>query len=556
MASLDVINKGLGGISAMISVLDFFSETRNGGSMRQSAPVKYGQHQPYYYEASRTIHADETGRVSSRGKSDNTNPSIGSSSIRLHVMMEQAPLKTVKSAPLEPLKLPKAPSYTRREKSIAGLQGVAAQWNVLPESSDDDDLSVSCRLESYDFLTFEEIISNATSNQPSQPNGSSVEGFHCGHFIRHVKLIQREKGNMDVYILCEGFKACIGLDGIILRSYHRIWSKYVRTSGNQTASLSNATERFKAELVRLYRVYHRIQKPNNIRQVFMLQVYHAHLNTYAAFLEEFEASYTRPRMRIFDPQYSRLRSWTIKAINTDSAIYRQLSSSATNITSTCESLLDIVGAMDKPTDGEPNTELLCIFADVRSCCQEVTERLTGMSDELQHYLNLLSLSWNVNQSNNVKILTLLATIFLPLSLSAGILSMGTRFKDLGYLIYDFFGVVTLLGALVVAVILILFLVAFLQEFESRQQYWSSFKLWPAVLIVGAFIFLTLGALLLSSFVVGIFKDVGLGAKILGYGLAVAFGLPIFLVILTALGVWTYRAIQKGSRAISRKMNNF
>lgn len=261
-------------------------------------------------------------------------------------------------------------------------------------------------------------------------------------------------------------------------------------------------------------------------------------------------------MRIFDPQYSQLRSWTIKAINIDSAIYRQLSSSAKNITSTCESLLDTVGAMDKPTDGEPNTELLCIVADVRSCCQEVTERLAGMSDELQHYLNLLSLSWNVNQSNNVKILTLLATIYLPLSLSAGILSMGTRFKDLGYLTYDFFGVVNLLGALVIAVILILFLVAFLQEFESRRQYWSSFKLWPAVLVVGAFIFLTLGALLLSSFVVGMFKDVGLGAKILAYGLAVAFGLPVCLVILTALGVWTYRAAQRGSRAISRKMNNF
>ncbi|KDN71603.1 hypothetical protein CSUB01_09223 [Colletotrichum sublineola] len=287
-------------------------------------------------------------------------------------------------------------------------------------------------------------------------------------------------------------------------------------------------DEFIIELRGLDNEYRGVQKPNNIRQVFMLQIYHAHLKAYATFLEEFEVSYTKPRMRLLNPQYSQLRAWTMEAVKTDSMIYRQLACSAEDITSTCESLLETVMAMN----GEPNNQLLWIAADVRGCCQEVTARLAGMTDDLQHQLDLLNLSWNINQSDNVNILTLLATVFLPLSLSAGILSMGTRFKDLGDLVYDFSGVAVLLGALALVILLSFFLVSFLQDLESRLRPQKLYLTWRSALKkLGFLILLMLGGLVLASFVVGMFKEVGLGGKILIYGLAITIGLPVCLIFM-------------------------
>ena len=48
-------------------------------------------------------------------------------------------------------------------------------------------------------------------------------------------------------------------------------------------------------------------------------------------------------------------------------------------------------------------------------------------------------SLNINGNQSITRLTVVAALFLPLSLGAGILSMQTRFVDLHYLLYDFFG---------------------------------------------------------------------------------------------------------------------
>ncbi|KAK1984203.1 hypothetical protein LZ30DRAFT_768926 [Colletotrichum cereale] len=483
---------------------------------RESGPVEYCKNS-HSYESSIAIRANHNGSPSSQGEL--VEPPASSPDAILHMVVEQAPLKDDGSNPNRPMELPRAPPYTRRQKSIPGLQGVASQWQSDPEMSNEDGPGISCRLESYDFLTSEADRSRDVSNLRPwtvHPDNQSWPSRHCGHLIRHVKLSQGRSNHVEARILCEAFVSTISRrDSVDVPDW--------------MPSHTDSAERFVTELRRLDGEYCGVQKPNNIRQVFMLQVYHAHLKAFAAFLEEFEASCTRPRMRIFNPQYSQLRAWTMKSIMTDSIIYRQLSSSVKDVTSTCESLLEIATAIN----GEPENQLLWITTDVRGCCREVTTRLAGMSDDLQHRLDLLNLSWNVDQSGNVKILTLLATVFLPLSLSAGILSMGTRFKDLGSLIYDFFGVVVLLGALVLVILLLFFLVALLRELETRQRSRTVYWRWrPAFQKIGALVFLMLGGLVLASFVVGMFSDISLGAKILGYGLAtVTVVLPSCLVML-------------------------
>jgi Mg2+ and Co2+ transporter CorA len=83
-------------------------------------------------------------------------------------------------------------------------------------------------------------------------------------------------------------------------------------------------------------------------------------------------------------------------------------------------------------------------ADLRGCCRNIQGRLTRLTEELDNSLKFLDLARSMSQKRNVQFLTILATIFLPLSLAAGVLSMQSRFTDLGVLLYDFVGVVVLL----------------------------------------------------------------------------------------------------------------
>lgn len=144
---------------------------------------------------------------------------------------------------------------------------------------------------------------------------------------------------------------------------------------------------------------------------------------------------------------------------------------------------------------------------------------------------------NIQESISVKRLTILATIFLPLSLSASILSMQSRFVDLGPKLYDFLGVFIIVGS---AAILLLFLVresgrlkkladsessdlaSMLWTLLSPRRRWAARRdgrgrfVWAVFLYVSWFAF---WAILFASFAIGMIEDVTLGAKVLGFGIA-------------------------------------
>jgi hypothetical protein len=189
-------------------------------------------------------------------------------------------------------------------------------------------------------------------------------------------------------------------------------------------------------------------------------------------------------------------------------------------------------------------KFMAIDMELRGLCREASEQLQNFSDRLDHDMKYLELARNINQNRDVQQLTLLATIFLPLSLASGVLSMQTRFKDLGTLLYDFFGVVVLLAAIVLIFVILLSLVAVMKELDSKllrnESYRESFRgKFLLAVNIGFFVF---GCLVLSSFLVGMFKNVTLGARILGYGAAAVCGLWIvaFLLVLGGIMTWNLR----------------
>lgn len=240
-----------------------------------------------------------------------------------------------------------------------------------------------------------------------------------------------------------------------------------------------------------------------------------------------------------DPSLAELRQWNLKTITKRSYEYRDLAEMGRKLISTTECLIDVARSISPVVDSPVHANrFMAIDMELRGFCREANEQLQKFSDRLDHDLKYLELARNINQTRGVQQLTLLATIFLPLSLAAGVLSMQTRFKDLGTLLYDFFGVVVLLAAIVLIIMIMMSLVSVVNELDSkflRNRVYRE-KVRGKVLftiITGFFIF---GCLMLSSFLVGMFKDVSLGAKILGYGVAAICGVWIVVLLLVIGGI--------------------
>lgn len=148
---------------------------------------------------------------------------------------------------------------------------------------------------------------------------------------------------------------------------------------------------------------------------------------------------------------------------------------------------------------------------------------------------------NIHESKSVKRLTVLATIFLPLSLSTSILSMEFRFKDLQLRLYDFLGVFTIIGT---AALLLLLLVRAMPSIEksfpfrgisvslrellhlkyafsypTHVVYLSFMRPMMPLAVLFLLWFVLAWVLLLVSFIFGMVEDVMLGLKILGFGFA-------------------------------------
>ncbi|KAF2036038.1 hypothetical protein EK21DRAFT_106145 [Setomelanomma holmii] len=136
----------------------------------------------------------------------------------------------------------------------------------------------------------------------------------------------------------------------------------------------------------------------------------------------------------------------------DAELYGRFSDVSTELQSSISLLTDVLVALrDDVYSSNPGTKakLSVLRAELNYCCKDAKSRLERLSSDLERKLKFLNLSRDINQSNNVQALTLLATIFLPLSLSAAVLSMHFRFDELGERLYDFIGIVVLLITIVV-----------------------------------------------------------------------------------------------------------
>ena len=88
---------------------------------------------------------------------------------------------------------------------------------------------------------------------------------------------------------------------------------------------------------------------------------------------------------------------------------------------------------------------------------------------LERRLKIFELSKNAQEQARNWLLSILASVFLPLSLATSILSMQTRFVDLHFLLYDFCGVIVLLATLVLMVLLVVSAIVYCREKLAKLE---------------------------------------------------------------------------------------
>jgi hypothetical protein len=285
-----------------------------------------------------------------------------------------------------------------------------------------------------------------------------------------------------------------------------------------------------------------LRSPEGFKQHFLLRYCGATLSHYSLFLSAVRREYVQKRESIRDPRYSILRQSVLKEITADAYIYNTFHDTALDLTDPVLGLIAILeSAFPKSNECK---EFRTFIAELHCQCTDITKTTSRFASRLDHDLKYLDVSRNMQESLRVWILSALASVFLPLSIATGLLSMQNRFIDLQILLYDFCGVVVLVGT-------ILFVL-----FQSLRGYvfWKErFEMWTPnsvfqkgtkylVGINAAVIVFCVWGLILASFLVGMIEDTGLGGRILGFGLAALFGIVMLFGLVAILIYSTYRLI--------------
>jgi hypothetical protein len=255
------------------------------------------------------------------------------------------------------------------------------------------------------------------------------------------------------------------------------------------------------------------------------------LHTWIESIAMIKNQYSDLRTALIDSRNLMTRSHLVNEIANDAYIYNELSSNAKQFAKTVESLLQTVNAFFPPgrVDQAVQQPLSELLVEMQGLCSDLQFKVDQLSNDLQHHLKFLELRRGVQESSSLWTLSILASIFLPLSLASSLLSMGTRFTDLGILLYDFCAIsvflITLAGLLIGI---------------ARMALWSREKVadshttlwWKRILLFGvALVLFTFWALVLSSFIIGLVQEPRLGGRILGFGTAGLVGVLIIVIVL-------------------------
>jgi hypothetical protein len=214
-------------------------------------------------------------------------------------------------------------------------------------------------------------------------------------------------------------------------------------------------------------------------------------------------------------------------------------------------------------DLQPKALLRAIENEGYAKLRAIKNRVDDFLSNLQSISDVQKSLTQESQEGSIKRLTLLAALFLPLSLASSLLSMGTRAKDLGLLWYDYVGICALMMLCVFIVYQFMHLLDYIRvaratttaSWLDKVKKQTPRGLWALavfaidyvtsgkhrtrkwVVMLWIFNYAFIGATV-ASFWIGMWKDVALGLKIWGYA-AAGWGACFFLISVLRLCSFFY-----------------
>jgi hypothetical protein len=175
-------------------------------------------------------------------------------------------------------------------------------------------------------------------------------------------------------------------------------------------------------------------------QLLLLDFFQKHINLLATTLKHISM------VEIPQGRYASIVSPAMEEFCARSKYAARLVENAKDLKSPVEyidSNLNIGGTQPLPADLQEH------LIGLRFRCTQVVDIATRLVEMHQQDLKAFQDTQSIHESEGVKRLTILAAIFLPLSLSSSMLAMSTRFVDLHLLLFDFLGVFVLLGSIAI-----------------------------------------------------------------------------------------------------------
>ncbi|KAH4214055.1 hypothetical protein HBI56_016630 [Parastagonospora nodorum] len=260
-------------------------------------------------------------------------------------------------------------------------------------------------------------------------------------------------------------------------------------------------------------------------QLVLMSFCRVSLAQLSEFVDDYQQFRTIFRETVTDPRRTTISISSTQDIVRDAYFYEELQGCVSDLSSASLTLLELLSINFRSPS---QTSFDYLAADTRAICSDLTKTSNRLCNRLGQHIELFQLLRSFKESQGVWILGLLASIFLPLSLATGLLSMQTRLVDLHLIFYDFCGVIILIGTLVLIIIGLLNVYARLNEQILKSKTDLTFRRWiyPSIGVGFLVCCLITWCLLLSSFLVGMVKSVGLGLKILGYGAAAIGGVVL------------------------------
>ena len=192
---------------------------------------------------------------------------------------------------------------------------------------------------------------------------------------------------------------------------------------------------------------------------------------------------------------------------------------------------DVMNSLETEEGWQQKPALKHDLLDLRNQCECGKASAKHIRDMTQEQWEQRQFAVEIKSAEGSARLTLLAAIFLPLSLSTSILAMSTRLKDLHLLLYDFVGVAIILSGL--AVFLYGIVVGVRKFSRSAREgpipalYELQMRALRANMIFLSWHIYGLGHILIAvAFLVGMLKDITVGCLMLVYSILVTAGLLI------------------------------